>query len=297
VLINPVNYLSPDEIIGHSIDGLLQERLDIPKRLVDAGCLVPLEVESDAVLYTLAEPLAAVIYGVNLVRQVVKPTTAAIVGAGPVGLLAALYLRQRGCRHVILINRSRPRLAWAVENDIVDADEILEDEPSLVERVVDLTDGSGVDFVLFCVPRTFGATMAIKAMEIVRDGGAVDFLAGLPRAQQTSQLIPIDIESVRRANVCGLPSPGRVELVSLRRGRRVYVTGHRGTAPEHLYEAIEVLIAERRQYRKIVTHVVRFEEARDLVEALAFSNVRQWHNRTCIKTVVVVNEMPGEMAD
>jgi len=153
--------------IGINADGGFAELVRVPARCCWRA---PTSAGSDALL--LAEPLAVVVRAVG--RGEPKPgETAAIVGAGTLGLLALQVLRARGAR-VMVTSRSRRRFALAGELG-ADATHAAVDGP-LTDAARRFSGREGVDLVV----ETAGTAQAVThALELVRPGGRV-VLTGLP---------------------------------------------------------------------------------------------------------------------
>jgi 2-desacetyl-2-hydroxyethyl bacteriochlorophyllide A dehydrogenase len=153
--------------IGINADGGFAELVRVPARCCWRA---PTSAGSDALL--LAEPLAVVVRAVG--RGEPKPgETAAIVGAGTLGLLALQVLRARGAR-VMVTSRSRRRFALAGELG-ADATHAVVDGP-LADAARRFSGREGVDLVV----ETAGTAEAVThALELVRPGGRV-VLTGLP---------------------------------------------------------------------------------------------------------------------
>ncbi|HEY7538536.1 MAG TPA: alcohol dehydrogenase catalytic domain-containing protein [Methylomirabilota bacterium] len=153
--------------IGINADGGFAELVRVPARCCWRA---PTDAGPDALL--LAEPLAVVVRAVG--RGEPKPgETAAIVGAGTLGLLALQVLRARGAR-VMVTSRSRRRFALAGE---LGADEThaAADGP-LADAARRFSGREGVDLVV----ETAGTAEAVThALALVRPGGRV-VLTGLP---------------------------------------------------------------------------------------------------------------------
>jgi L-iditol 2-dehydrogenase len=125
---------------------------------------------SDALL--LAEPLAVVVRAVARAEPK-SGETAAIVGAGTLGLLALQLLQARGAR-VMVTSRSRRRFALASELG-ADATHATVEGP-LADAARRFSGREGVDLVV----ETAGTAEAVThALELVRPGGRV-VLSGLP---------------------------------------------------------------------------------------------------------------------
>ena len=108
-------------------------------------------------------------FEVGVLNGHVKPgETVAVIGAGPVGLAAVLTASLFTPGRIIVIDRDQTRLARAIECGASDAIELTGDAAR--ERVLELTDGVGVDVAIEAVgiPETFEL-----CTDIVRSGGHV----------------------------------------------------------------------------------------------------------------------------
>jgi threonine dehydrogenase-like Zn-dependent dehydrogenase len=120
----------------------------------------------------MTEPLAVVVRAVA--RAAVQPTeSAAVVGAGTLGLLALQVLRGRGAR-VLVVSRSSRRFALARELGAA-VTHAVGDGP-LADAAAAFSGREGVDVVI----ETAGTPEAVShALALVRPGGRV-VLTGLP---------------------------------------------------------------------------------------------------------------------
>jgi 2-desacetyl-2-hydroxyethyl bacteriochlorophyllide A dehydrogenase len=153
--------------IGINTDGGFAELVRVP-----ASCCWRAAPGADTSALLLAEPLAVVVRAVG--RGEPKPgETAAIVGAGTLGLLALQVLRSHGAR-VLVTSRSRRRFSLASELG-ADATHAIVDGP-LADAARRFSGREGVDLVV----ETAGTAEAVAhALELVRPGGRV-VLTGLP---------------------------------------------------------------------------------------------------------------------
>lgn len=139
---------------------------------VPARCCwrAPTDLSDEQLLLT--EPLAVVVRAVG--RAALKPgATAAVLGAGTLGLLALQVLRARGAR-VLVVGRTSRRLDLAREFG-AEATHALTAGPGR-EAASAFSGRQGVDVVV----ETAGtADAAAEAIELVRPGGRV-VLTGLP---------------------------------------------------------------------------------------------------------------------
>lgn len=136
----------------------------------------------------LAEPLACCLNAQDLLG-VSKEDSVAIIGAGPTGLMHAMLALWRGCRKVMIVQRSQARLDLARTKVKAHAfiSTVTEDA---VERVNEVTEGHGADVVIVAAPSKEGQQLALQ---IVGLRGRVSFFGGLshdsPRAFLDSNLI------------------------------------------------------------------------------------------------------------
>lgn len=208
--------LCPDRVaVGIDVDGGFAELVRVPARC----CWPAPEGLTDDEL-VLAEPLAVVVRAVH--RAAPTPgATAAVVGAGPLGLLALQVLRARGAR-VLVVGRTGRRLELARALG-ADATHALA-EGSATEAARRFSGREGVEVVV----ETAGTPDAVAdALALVRPGGRVA-LTGLP------------------------PAPTPVAFAALVR-REITVTGSMIYQAE-FGEALRLLAAGTVRGRPLLTH-------------------------------------------
>jgi L-iditol 2-dehydrogenase len=156
--------------VGIDRDGGFAELAALPER---ACWPAPAGLASDVLLF--AEPLAVV---VRAVRRAAPRhgETAAVVGAGTLGLLALQILRARGCR-VLVVGRSERRLGLARE---LGADAVVAGaEEGVVDAARRLAGRDGVDLVVETAGTAGAVEMCLGQVGLVRPGGRI-VLTGLP---------------------------------------------------------------------------------------------------------------------
>jgi len=153
--------------IGINRDGGFAELVRVP-----AQCCWRATPGAGSDTLLLVEPLAVVVRAVGR-GQPRRGESAAIVGAGTLGLLALQVLRARGAR-VMVVSRSRRRFALASELGAEATHATGEGAPADAARK--FSGREGVDLVV----ETAGTPEAVThALELVRPGGRV-VLTGLP---------------------------------------------------------------------------------------------------------------------
>ena len=169
--------------IGIDVDGCFAELVRVPARCCWTA---PADAADEDLMVT--EPLAVVVRAVGR-GQVRAGETAAVVGAGTLGLLAVQVLRARGAR-VLLVSRTARRFALGTELGAHAVHAVADGPLDHVARAV--SGREGVD----CVIETAGSAEAVNhALALVRPGGRI-VLTGLPH-----DVTPVRFFSVVRREV------------------------------------------------------------------------------------------------
>jgi L-iditol 2-dehydrogenase len=147
--------------------GCLCEWMHMP-----ASCCFPLPEAMDDVTAAMLEPLGVAIHAVDLAHIRVA-TNAAVLGAGPIGLLILQVAKLAGADPVFVTDRLPWRLELARKYGGVPINFEQEDA---TRRILDQTDGLGVDVA---IEAAWGGPSVQQAAEIARHGGRV-VLVGIP---------------------------------------------------------------------------------------------------------------------
>ncbi|WP_158104591.1 ROK family protein [Amycolatopsis kentuckyensis] len=279
VAVNPTHPADPGFLLGHNVDGLLQERTLLPASAVDGGLVLPLPADTDRTLGPLLEPLAVVRYALGELRAF-APRTLIVYGDGVIGHLAVRAARRTlgSATRVVLVHHTQAGLAFS-EAAPYRAD-------VLCTRVDRAHLGPGAVGALLATPRD----ATVSALEAVLSLGAgelaVDIVGGLPPAATTPLLPGVDLTAARAANCGGLPDPARVVTTEPAVGHRVHVFGHRGVAARHLLDAAGELAAVPERYRDLITHETDLEGAARVMRTLSGSRERMIDGRRLVKLSV-----------
>lgn len=195
----------------------------------------------------MIEPLSVGLFAVW--RSKLKAgDTAAIFGAGPIGLTTLQCAVAAGATNVIVLDSVQSRLEYARK---MGATTTLAVAPNNVEEIMSLTEGRGVDVAFECA----GAVPAMQAaMRVARSGGMVQ-LVGMPAEKEPQ--VPI------------------YELIA----KELYVSGQFRYANSYP-EAIRMVGSGLVDVRSLVTKEFRLEEA---PEAMVWV---EEHKSEVIKAVV-----------
>jgi len=127
-------------LFGFDVDGGMAEFVKLP-----VASLMKLPADMPPRIGALIEPLAVAVHGINR-AGIADVEVAAVLGAGPIGLLTALVAKQRGIPHVLIsdVLPARVELAASIGLEAVAAG------PELHARIMDVTAQNGADIVFEC---------------------------------------------------------------------------------------------------------------------------------------------------
>lgn len=210
---------------------------------VPAAAVIPLPEELSFEEAALLEPLAVSLHAVKYYLAI-KGARVAVIGAGPIGLLAVQCAKGLGAELVILGAKGAmaPDSTAERQRKAADfgADLIINTMKDDLAEVRDLTNGIGLDVVFDAV----GTSESIKqSIQIVKNGGEV-ILIGLAAATaefSVSELVP------REIRLCG---------------SYIYTAGE-------MREAIRMVADGRVNLQKLITTVTPLEKGPEMFAVLA----------------------------
>jgi L-iditol 2-dehydrogenase len=156
----------------------------------------------------LLEAASVALHGVSL-AQVSAGTTALVLGAGMIGLLTLQALRAGGCSRIFVSDLDSTRLRLAED---VGATAVLSSKGDVVEQVMALTGGIGVDVAIEAVGRNETVKVSIES---VRKGGTV-VLVGNISPEVTLPLQKVVTRQIRLQGSCASAGeyPRAIELLA-----------------------------------------------------------------------------------
>jgi 2-desacetyl-2-hydroxyethyl bacteriochlorophyllide A dehydrogenase len=233
------------QIVGVHTPGAYAEFATVP----EANCLPVSNQDHSLLVNSLAEPMACGVRAAK-VGGLQPGNTVMILGAGTIGLLSIVAVRQAGGK-VALVSETNPgRMATAKAWGAQQVCNPLEDDP--VERCQQLTGGLGVDLVIDAVGSTATRQTAIQT---VRAGGKVVWV-GLHTAES-----PVPANYIIRSEI-QIAGSFAYTPVDFQQAHDILATGEvqlDGTwLQERALDACEVsfveLIDEQPEAAKIVLH-------------------------------------------
>ena len=146
-------------MIGMQLPGAFAQYLAVPEQ-----CLIALPDDMSPVAAALTEPTATALHAINLAARIaarpLAESRALIIGAGSIGLLIALLLKSRGCRHILIGDTNPLRRVTAEKADCGKVFDPVEHTPA----------ENGYDIVFDAV----GAVATRKtAIDCTRPGGTI----------------------------------------------------------------------------------------------------------------------------
>jgi len=288
VCINPTHRRDPEFLLGHNVDGLMQENVLVPASAVRDGLVIPLSEVHHSVLATLLEPLAAVHYAFELLADQ-NPDTLVVFGDGVIGHLAVRAAADKfgaGIR-IQHLHHTKQGLSWSRQYEAGFAQCALNNTAGAA-LLSSLPEDAHVA-VLIATPRNATLTCLETALRYIHGELRINLLGGLPAEAVTSMLPGVHLNHIRAANCGGSPSPGVVSTHQTNHGKNVQLVGQRGVANRHLRSAADVLMKKPERYRSLITHTLSLEKAGDVMTHLASSTDRQIDGRRLIKLAVRIS--------
>jgi len=168
------------EILGVDRDGVFAEYFTLPEENVWKN-----DPHLDPAIASVQEPLGNAVQAVLPKEHVedIAGKNVAVLGAGPIGLMAMAVLRELGAAKVFAtaggLNRVRMELAKKMGADMVLSAK--EEGEKLVKMILDATDSNGVDVAL----EMSGDPNAVRqAFEMLTPGGRVSLLGILEKPME-----------------------------------------------------------------------------------------------------------------
>ena len=211
--------------IGYQIPGAFAQYMELPRLVLEEGPVTPFSDELSFDVAALAEPLACVINGLELVNMSLGKT-AVLIGMGPIGCMMIDAAKAMGAIKVICVELSpmRMEIARKYGADVyIDAG-----SEDVIARCRQETGGEGPEVVM----TTCGSVeVHEQAIEMVAHRGYVNLFGGLGK-------------NVRPMSV----------LSNTIHYKECFVTGSHGSVPRQHQLAVKLLEAGIVRTEPIITH-------------------------------------------
>lgn len=215
-------------LIGIDKNGGMCERVYVNEEMLFK---IPDEI-SDKAAATI-EPLAVVIRAAHQANFQVGQS-AVVIGAGPIGMLMALLLKNIGASEVIVSDIFENRLKVASEFGFITVDPRKE---SLEDKVKSLTDGEGCDVLFEC---SGSESTALEMTDICRVSGTICMVA----VHKAPHLVNLQALNFKEQKLIGT---------------RVYTK-------EEFNQATKFSVRLQKDLEKIVTHIVPLSKSENVFD-------------------------------
>lgn len=217
--------------IGQHVDGGMAKYVVVP-----AISLYKIPEEVDFQEASVIEPLGVILHAFE--RCDMKPgDDLAIIGPGPIGLLGVMLAKANGASTIIVsgLKEDSDRLEFAKKFGAITVNI---GEENLEKRVLDLTEGKGVDVVMDV---SGGKGSLTEAAKIAKLGGQIG-------------LVGLGPESIFDNNVIVM--------------KELSVHGSFRRQPSTWYRAIKLVASKIIDTKSVITHILPLERADDGFQAL-----------------------------
>lgn len=199
------------------IQGAFAEYVKVPKVLLERGGIeLPADVDRNTA--TLTEPLACAMHGIERINPS-KGDSILIVGAGPMGLLLGITLKNMGCT-VAVSELDDNRLHKVVQFQL----KAIDAKTTTLSQLS--KEKGGFDHVIIA---TDSASVIPETLEIIHPGGKLQLFGGMPRSTRL-ELDPYHIHY-----------------------REVDLIGSFGFSEKHFKRAFAEIKNDTKSYSKLVT--------------------------------------------
>ena len=287
VVINPVHRKHPHVVIGHSRDGVFRELFCVDAAdAVEGDLLVscPKECSLADTELVLAEPLASVLYSLDLLRERSSAGLLLIRGSGTVGILAAKLWPILTGSFAILVSQSKAHARWLRESTCWPANVRICCCTELTNAIRECSDGPALGAAILCCSRESAPEGLRLLLDVLPEAATIDLMAGFPAEYREARLGAVTLDKIRWNNICGISASPPTAVVDCSSGKTIYLIGHRGTAERHILQAISLLSRRVISLADIPHRLLTLGQLPGAVSEMLSSTTR--HNTKWVKAIV-----------
>lgn len=218
-------------LIGIDVQGAISEYAYVDENVLFR---VPEGVSDKAA--AVIEPLAVIVRAIHQ-SNFKALDTAAVIGAGPIGMITGMMLKHMGASRVFISDIDEKRLEKAREFGMIAVNAITE---NLNDAVKSATDGEGADVLFECS----GAEVSVMQMTDITKVGGTICLVSIPK-------IPLKI-NLRDINF-----------------KEQHLVGTRVYTKEEFRQAVEYSVVINEDLEKIVSHIVPLKDSGNVFDMIA----------------------------
>jgi threonine dehydrogenase-like Zn-dependent dehydrogenase len=287
VIINPVHRKRPEIVIGHSRDGVFRGLFCIEAAdAVEGGFLVscPRDCSLGDAELALAEPLASVLYSLDLLREQCGTASLLIRGSGTVGILAAKLWSTLTGSPAMLVSKSETHARWLQESIHWPANVRVCSDVELSSVVRECCGDRAPKAAILCCSRESAPEGLRLLMDVVAEGATIDLMAGFPADYMEDRLGGVKLDGIRWNNIRGISSSPPTAIVDRSSGKALFLIGHRGTAEGHILRAIDLLSRGTISLAGIPHRLLTLEQLPGAVNQMLAAETR--HDTKWVKAIV-----------
>lgn len=221
-------------LIGIDVDGGIREEFYVNE---DVLFKVPDKVSDKAA--SVIEPLAVIIRAINQAKFRPRDKVA-IIGAGPIGILTGIAVKNFGAENVIISDVSEKRLKVAKELGLTTVNV---GEENLNDVISDVTNGDGADVTFEC---SGSESSAIEITQITKISGTICMLSVHKQAHKVD---------LRELNF-----------------KEQTIVGSRVYTKREFEKAVNYSEVIETELEKVVTHIIPLSESEKVFDLIADTN-------------------------
>jgi threonine dehydrogenase-like Zn-dependent dehydrogenase len=244
VVINPVHRKHPEVVIGHSRNGVFRQFFCVNRDESEEGHLLvpcPHGCALSAAELVLTEPLASVLYSIELLHSRCGDCSLIVRGSGTIGILAVKLWAMLTGRPAILVSQSETHAHWLSDAVSWPAPVHVCSVGNLAHTIAGYSGNADFRAAVLCCSRESAPAGLKLLLDHLPQHSTIDFMAGFPAEFQEPRLRGLALDRVRWDNSCGAHFAEPTPATDAATSNTVYLTGHRGTGERHILAAIGLL--------------------------------------------------------
>jgi hypothetical protein len=130
---------------------------------------------------------------------------------------------------------------------------------------------------------------------LVPEDGGISLTAGTDSPEAFPERPGVDLDGIRRANVCGLGHEAQGCVTW--EGKKLWLTGHSGASASHLQEAMQLLLQDPAPYVQVISHLVSYHTSQRLFEHLLAADPLNIARAPGVKVIIDFADDSGEVKE
>lgn len=228
------------EAIGFHYPGAMAPYVRIPEKAVKQNHLIDVG-DLDATIASLSEPMSCAMNDISRVPEE-ELENVLILGLGPLGMLHAVCVREKGAKNIVCVEFPGKRSDMAREMGF---SKVL--TPAEIDaQYKELTGGEGFDLVIITAPSN---EVQSKAPMYARKGGYVSYFASLPVG---SEMLDMNSRTIHYN-----------ELI---------LYGTSDSTVKHVQAAVDLLQKNPAGFKPLITHIMPFSDFHRAMDEIKAGN-------------------------